>query len=720
MIIALGVITLSAIAVPAKRGQWKTLKLVDGTEVKAMLVGDEFGHFWKGEDGKAYTLKGDAYQLIDGKTTLKKAKALRQQANARRARRLPTEAATHYSGQKKGLIILVNFSDKTFKDDHTNELFTRIANEEGFSEGKFKGSIADYFKAQSRGKFELDFDIVGPVTVSKNASYYGSNDSEDLDEHPGEMVCEAVKLAKSEVTNWKQYDWDDDGEVDQVYVVYAGQGEADSGDENTIWPHAYDLDASNYYGDGTGPVTVAQNLKVNNYACGSELNGSGKIEGLGTICHEFSHCLGYPDFYDIDYSGGQGMGSWDLMDQGSYNGDGYQPAGYTSYEMWMAEWLEPIELGAEDLQVQNMKSLQNGGESYIIYNKGNKNKNEFLLLENRQLEGWDASLYDAGLLILHCDYDKKVWAANGPNDDPDHQRMVVVPADGRCQYEKYDYEGQEQYYFTEENDVFPQGNVTSFNKDFKTSDKIAKKAAQFFTKNTNGTYWIDSSVENITQNADGTISFDFVAEYDSSNSSTTTGVPESALFYESFDGCDGTGANDDNWGSSVAGNRNKFLPDNEGWSSDAYYGGYQCARFGSGKVVGTATSPLISLTGNSHVVTFKAAAWGSDGTNLKLSATGATVLIEPSEFTMVGSEWTTFTAKISGTGDINLVFTPVKRFFLDEVVVMDEVVQTGISATPATSANQTRIYTLDGRYAGTDINTLKHGIYIINGKKVIK
>jgi hypothetical protein len=294
--------------------------------------------------------------------------------------------------------------------------------------------------------------------------------------------------------------------------------------------------------------------------------------------------------------------------------------------------------------------------------------------------------------------------------------MVVVPADGRCQKETY--LGEE--YFTEENDVFPLRNVTSFNKDFKTSDKIAKKAAQFFTKNTNGTYWIDSSVENITQNEDGTISFDFVAEYDSSNSSTTTGVPESALFYESFDGCDGTGANDDNWGSSVAGNRNKFLPDNEGWSSDAYYGGYQCARFGSGKVVGTATSPLISLTGNSHVVTFKAAAWGSDGTNLKLSATGATVLIEPSEFTMVGSEWTTFTAKISGTGDINLVFTPVKRFFLDEVVVMDEVVQTGISATPATSANQTRIYTLDGRYAGTDINTLKHGIYIINGKKVIK
>ena len=332
MTIALGIITSSAIAVPAKRGQWKTLKLVDGTEVKAMLVGDEFGHIWKGEDGKAYTLKGDFYQAIDAQVTLKRARSLRQQENARRVRRMPTDAATHYTGQKKGLIILVNFQDETFQAEHTNELFTRIANEEGFSEGKFKGSMADYFKAQSRGQFELDFDIVGPVTVSHKASYYGSNDSEGYDQHPEQMVFEAVNLAKNEVTNWKQYDWNNDGEVDQVYVIYAGMGEADGGAENTIWPHAYSLS----YGGETSAVTVAQNLKVDNYACGSELNGSREIDGLGTICHEFSHCLGYPDFYDIDYSGGQGMGSWDLMCAGSYNGDGYQPAGYTSYERWVA------------------------------------------------------------------------------------------------------------------------------------------------------------------------------------------------------------------------------------------------------------------------------------------------------------------------------------------------------------------------------------------------
>ena len=82
-----------------------------------------------------------------------------------------------------------------------------------------------------------------------------------------------------------------------------------------------------------------------------------------------------------------------------------------------------------------MKSLQNGGESYVIYNKGNEN--EYFLLENRQLEGWDASLPGSGLLILHVDYDADVWAANEPNDDPSHQRMTWIPADNEYQYYIY-------------------------------------------------------------------------------------------------------------------------------------------------------------------------------------------------------------------------------------------------------------------------------------------
>ena len=715
--IALGMMTLTAIAIPAKRGLWRTLTLNDGTEVKAMLVGDEHGHFWKATDGTTYGMTANGYEMIDAQTVINKAKVRRHEVNSKRAKRLAgntgaKKAQSNFTGVKKGLIILVNFSDKSFKTDNNKALYQRIANEKNFKYGKFTGSMCDYFLAQSLGQFELDFDIVGPYTVSQKYSYYGENDSNDNDKRPAEMVIEAVKKAKDDVTDWAQYDWNNDGEVDQVYLVYAGYGEADSGLEKTIWPHAYDLESAKFYGEGTGSVKVANNLVVNTYACGAELSANGNIGGIGTMCHEFSHCLGYPDFYDIDYSGGYGMDCWDLMDQGSYNNDGFTPAGYTSYERWVAGWTEPTVLETEDVTVDSMKSLQSSGESYVIYNK--KNRNEYYMLENRQFDGWDKDLAGNGLLIIHVDYDEDVWFNNQPNDDPKHQRMQWVAADNKYQYQMY--EGVK--YLTWEglaDDPFPYKTTTAFNRS-------TKPAATLFNKNVDGTKYLTSSVENITRNADGTISFKFVADYQSQgggNTGDTTKVNvEGAVFYESFDQCAGTGANDDNWGSSVA--SSQFLADNDGWSADALYGGYQCARFGSSKKSGKATSPMITLTSNVNTVSFKAAAWGSDGTTLNLSATGATVTIDPAEFTMVGSEWTTFTATITGVGNINLVFTPAKRFFLDEVVVMDNTVQTGIATTEAATPKQTRIYTIDGRYAGSDANSLKHGLYIINGKKVVK
>lgn len=501
---ALAVLALTASAVPAKPGLFRMLTLSDGTTVKAQLVGDEHGHYWLSADGRAYQqMDGMAYfSEVSIETVKAKAQARRSQANARRAKRLGTPQRIgevgNYIGTKKGIIILVNFSNVAFQKDNNNALFQRIANEKNFSYGDFKGSMYDYFYAQSEGKFELTFDVIGPVTVSNTQYYYGSNDSGGNDKYPATMVIEALKLVDSKV-NFADYDWDGDGKVDQVYVVYAGKGEADGGASTTIWPHEWELSSAARYGDGDGAQTL-DGVKIDTYACGGELNGSGNIDGIGTMCHEFSHCLGYPDFYDTDYSGGQGMGYWDLMDGGSYNGDGYQPAGYTSYERWMAGWKEPVEL-TTTTQVANMKALQDGGEAYIVYNNGNRN--EYFLLENRQFTGWDASLPGEGLLILHVDYSASAWAGNTPNDTPSHQRMTWIPADNEYQYTTY--QGTKYYSFEGmANDPFPYGNVNAFNKS-------TTPAAKFFNKNIDGTYYLDSSIEGITQNADGTVSFNFKA-----------------------------------------------------------------------------------------------------------------------------------------------------------------------------------------------------------------
>jgi len=490
-------------AVPVKPGLKRVLTLSDGTKVSAVLLGDEHGHYWQGSDGNAYQIVGEdeTVQRVDVQQVRRRAAIRRDASNQRRGRRLAPRKVgkvSNYTGQKKGLIILVNFLKTEFKPLNTNALYQRIANEKDFSYGSFEGSMYDYFYDQSEGRFELTFDVVGPVQVSNIASYYGANDSEGNDKYPAKMVIEALKLANSQV-NYSDYDWDGDGEVDQVYVVYAGKGEANGGGANTIWPHEWTLSEAAYYGDGSGAQTL-DGVRIDTYACGSELNESGSIDGIGTMCHEFSHCLGYPDFYDIDYSGGQGMFEWDLMDTGSYNGGGYLPAGYTSYERWVAGWREPIELTSTQA-VTNMKALQEGGDSYIIYNQGNRN--EYFLLENRQKTRWDAEVPGSGLLILHVDYDESIWAYNQPNDDPSHQRMTWIAADNEYQYTTYQ---GEKYYTTDgaAKDPFPYGSVNSFGK-------TTTPAAKFYNKNSNSTYYLDSSIENITQNSDGTVSFKFKA-----------------------------------------------------------------------------------------------------------------------------------------------------------------------------------------------------------------
>ena len=513
LLLVTAIITLSVNAIPAKPGQKRLLTLTDGTTVEARLVGDEHGHYWLGTNGNAYleTSDGMTFQLVDAEHVKQQAQVRRSQANERRAQRMPgakrAAGTSGFTGEKKGIIILVNFADEVkFQKENNNAYFQRVANENGFHDGDFVGSIRDYFSKQSEGKFLLDFDVAGPYNLSQKMSHYGQNDSGGNDKHPGEMVIEACQMADEDV-DFSDYDWDGDGEVDQVYVIYAGKGENDNGSANSIWPHEWNLSSAHYYGDGDGPQTL-DGVTIDTYACGSELNGRGAICGIGTICHEFSHCLGYPDYYDTDYSGGQGMGCWDLMDSGSYNGDGYQPAGYTSYERWVAGWIEPIEL-TSTTSVENMKALQDEASAYIIYNEGNRN--EFFLFENRQFVGWDESLPGSGLLILHCDYDKTVWGNNKPNDNPSRQRMTWIPADNEYQYVTGFANGQMYKEYTWEGmmtDTYPYTYWTNTGQvTINAFSATTTPAAKFYNKNSDGTYFMTGAITDITQNADGTVSF---------------------------------------------------------------------------------------------------------------------------------------------------------------------------------------------------------------------
>ena len=358
------------------------------------------------------------------------AKGFYPNGTPRHATRAEFGKPTQYVGSKRGLIILMEFPNLKFINKNKNgktfdvhDMWNDLANKENLKAVNgvlVNGSIRDYFVAQSYGKFAIDFDVKGPYTAKNKYAYYGRNvdyGGVSFDDRPYELIIEACKAADPEV-DFKDYDWDGDGEVDQVYVVYAGHGEASYDDPELIWPHESIISGH------TGAPLTLQGMTIDTYACGNELDSSDRIFGIGTICHEFSHCLGLPDVYDIEYSGEtETPGQFDLMDAGNYNGDGWYPAGYSAFERLFCGWLEPRRVGSV-ADVGELQPLHLHPDAAIIEQfEGSTN---YYLVENRVKESWDKFLPSHGLIAWHINYDLEVWKKNRVNVDPNNMGITIV------------------------------------------------------------------------------------------------------------------------------------------------------------------------------------------------------------------------------------------------------------------------------------------------------
>ena len=430
--IALFLIASSVQAVPAKPGAKRIIRQADGTTIELTLRGDEHFSYYTDAKGAAFKLLPgnklqpmSAQEVSDTWTKNKQARRAMQRAKTRGI----GDQSTANTGKHRGLVILMQFQDQKFSISDPKQAYQRFFNERGYNEGGMAGSVKDYFLAQSYDQLDIDFDVVGPYTASDSMAYYGSHaiidGGEQNDAHPAEFIAEAVDSASAEV-DYSNYDWDGDGIVDQVFVIYAGNAEAQGAAPETLWPHEWTLETLN-------KEFIYNGVKITTYGCAAELKGSGteekkEMDGIGTACHEFSHCLGIPDMYNTeDQNASFGMGYWDVMDSGSYIDNSRTPAGYTSYERWFSGWLQPTELKGDKTQITGMKPLAQSPECYILYNEGNKN--EYYLLENRQNIGFDTKLYGHGLLVVHVDYDQETWQENKINVDPEHQRLTIIPAD---------------------------------------------------------------------------------------------------------------------------------------------------------------------------------------------------------------------------------------------------------------------------------------------------
>lgn len=638
--------TLAALAIPAKPGL-RTITQPDGTTVTVRLMGDERFHTLVTTDGLAVgrdALTGQlCYRTASGalstvaahnpgtrsaaeadflaaNASQLTATSLASKALKSRAAKAPAKALSQvpHNGTARVPVILVGYSDYNFRDgDKAATTF------ENFFNGP-KVSARQYYVDQSNGKYTPQFDIYGPVILPNKRAYYGGNKTSGGDLRPGAMVAAACQKLDSEI-DFSQYDNDGDGECDVVIILYAGDGEASSYDsdcENSIWPHQWELSASDYRKSLTLDGT-----RVDKYACFNELYGGDltQIDGIGIVCHEFGHCLGLPDFYDVNYGNNFGMSVWSVMDTGSYNDDGYTPLGFSAYEKEYMDWVTlaiPEPNTTYTLPVWNSKKAENDVAYKLV---SDKNPNEFFVLENRQKQGWDKYMPTSGMLITHVSFIDARWTNNTVNTSSPNL-CTPVPADNSL---KMTYDALHDAYYPDEasylGDLWPYNNK----KDF--TDTTAPAAKLNLTSGLLG-----KPVTDITRNADGTISFTFMKGVVPALPAPTLLEPTNVTSY-GFDIA---------WTSPEAAEGTSYtlevapytpasfdlllkatFPDatkSKTWTTSGYTisdtaGGTECLRLGSAKNTGGVKSPAVTPTQSVVTVSFSAMSYGSDNTTVTVS-----------------------------------------------------------------------------------------------------
>ena len=456
-------------AIPAYPGKYVYTQ-PDGKRIVLQQHGDEFYHWTTNSAGKIVRKGADGFYR---EVSESEASEVRRRTAAQRneARKVSAAQATTpvVQGQRHFLVILVEFSDLPFTTcEDPKAAFTAQLNEPGFSMFGGTGSARDYYFENSNGRFEPIFDVYGPVTLPQTQAYYGKNGADGWEQNVPQAIIDGCELLDDEI-DFSQYDSDGDGEVDLVYMYYAGYGEADSRVANTIWPKQAWLSIYERSLDLDG-------VRIETFACSNEKTGDGDYKdmmcGIGAICHEFGHAIGLPDMYDTNSSTDGYAGAlyyYSLMDLGSYNNGSRTPPYLCFEERKFLGWVTDSDyLSFEKSGVYSIPPITTN----MVYRTDTDMDGEYFLYENRPKSGWDKYIPEEGLIVYHVDKSsnkvgqttaENLWAdwesSNAINHNGKHPCCYIVPAGDQSSL--YYFPTTPNTYY-KPGFAFPYGNIDTY------------------------------------------------------------------------------------------------------------------------------------------------------------------------------------------------------------------------------------------------------------------
>jgi len=453
---------------PVMPGLNRLVTQPDGTQIRVFTHGDEYFHYETDAEGNVLERNERGFFVnTHEKMTPERARARRANSPAYAQGANPHRVVGHPAHPARVLVLLIQFPDTTFhQGNDTKEAWEEFFSKKGYDKDGAKGSVRDYFIEQSGGQYTPQFDIYGPITVSKEWEYYPSNDYTGTDSKiPSgnrvyDMIVEACTQLDDDI-DFSKYDEDGDGDIDFIYALYAGYGYSSA--YMGIWPHH---SSGKHYSTTKGRLVTEKEKEewvkkkalakfdgkyFTMYSCSNEMRPGVTRTGIGTTVHETSHHLGLPDYYDTDGWDNYGKKNitlpykYSLMSSGSHTNNGINPPNYSIYDKYYMGWLTPKVLKDDGNYVLEP------GEGYCITRNGKlataTRQDTVYYIENRQATGWDEYLPGHGLLVWRVVYDQTIWEMNRPNATADMSRITVMPSYGTLEkMGPYEYKDSTAHY----------------------------------------------------------------------------------------------------------------------------------------------------------------------------------------------------------------------------------------------------------------------------------
>jgi len=284
------------------------------------------------------------------------------------------------------------------------------------------GSAQEYISQLSGGVSNLEVTISDEVWISDfEESYWGVDSQTERDVGNGgngvDKLVEESALDLLSGMDLSQWDINGDGVIDRLLVLHSGNAQESGGPSNSIWSHFSNL---------MNPVSVGQ-WEIQHYTISS------MESGLGTLVHEMLHQMGAYDLYDVHSdlpsSTWNGLGDWDIMASGNWNGNSMSPAMPGAATLITIGGLGIVEIetsSTQDIHLYPMSSEGNNTRVAYIQTA----PDEAVLVTYRADLGFDSELPGSGIIVEYLDKNNGNVDENTVNKDPKNPWVKILEADG--------------------------------------------------------------------------------------------------------------------------------------------------------------------------------------------------------------------------------------------------------------------------------------------------